>query len=271
MSKKDMTKIKTIAMAAIAAMMTASCSETDYMTFDTARNGVYFTKDTLNFSFGVTPIEVKTYTYRVPFRIMGTTATQPRSVKYSIDPALTTATQGVQYNIGEAVVMPDSINGFIPVEILRGGLEGTYATGYTKYRLHLVLEENDNFTPVLDSLSQQHLLSFDNAIEQPEWLNARGEKVWDVSTLGVWHPYKFIKMVEYFHALADILPETYKKMVDAYGENLEHIPYGDPYVYRTIFKKYIYAPMYEFFSDPANHDMITGAYPDFPFDFPSPY
>ena len=76
-----MTKIKTIAIAALAALMNASCSETDYMTFDTERNGVYFTKDTLNFSFGVTPIEVKTYTYRVPFRIMGTTATQPRSVK----------------------------------------------------------------------------------------------------------------------------------------------------------------------------------------------
>ena len=65
--------------------------------------------------------------------------------------------------------------------------------------------------------------------------------------------------------------ETYKKMAEAYGENLEHIPYGDPYVYRTIFKKYIYAPMYDFFSDPANHDMIVEAYPDFPFDFPNPY
>ena len=266
-----MTKIKTIAMAALAALMNASCSETDYMTFDTERNGVYFTKDTLNFSFGVTPIEVKTYTYRVPFRIMGTTATQPRSVKYSIDPALTIATQGVQYNIGEAVVQPDSINGYIPVEILRDGLEGTYATGYTKYRLHLILEENENFRPTLDSLSQHRILTFDNAIEQPEWLSAHGEKVWDTATLGVWHPYKFIKMVEYFHALADILPETYKKMVEAYGENLEHIPYGDPYVYRTIFKKYIYAPMYDFFSDPANHDMIVEAYPDFPFDFPNPY
>ena len=29
--------------------------------------------------------------------------------------------------------------------------------------------------------------------------------------------------------------------------------------------------MYDFFSDPANHDMIVEAYPDFPFDFPNPY
>jgi hypothetical protein len=78
-------------------------------------------------------------------------------------------------------------------------------------------------------------------------------------------------MVEYFHAIADVLPETYKKIVAAYGENLESIPYGDPYEYRTIFKKYIYLPMYNFFNDPANYDMIIENYPDFPFDFPNPY
>jgi hypothetical protein len=60
-------------------------------------------------------------------------------------------------------------------------------------------------------------------------------------------------------------------MVAAYGENLESIPYGDVYLYRTIFKKYVYLPMYEFFNDPANREMILANYPDFPFDFPNPY
>lgn len=46
-----MKKIKTIAMTALAAVAMMSCSETDYMTFDTANNGVYFTKDTLTYSF----------------------------------------------------------------------------------------------------------------------------------------------------------------------------------------------------------------------------
>ena len=248
-----MKKIKTIAMTALAAVAMMSCSETDYMTFDTANNGVYFTKDTLTYSFSVTPIEVKTYLYKVPFRIMGPTSKEPRTVKFAIDEAKSTAKVGVQYNIGEAVVQPDSINGYIPVEILREGLEGTYATGYTKYVLQLMLVENEYFKPTLDSASQCRTLTFDNAIEQPEWLSAHGDKVWDQSTLGVWHPLKFIKMVE------------------AYGENLEHIPYGDPYVYRTIFKKYIYEPMYDYFNDPANRDMILDAYPDFPFDFPNPY
>ena len=255
----------------VTAMTAVSCSETDYMTFDTARNGIYFTKDTLNYSFSVTPIEIKTHTYKIPFRIMGSTSSQPRTVAYTVVAEKTTAKQGVQYNIGEAVVEPDSINGYIPVEILRNGLEGTYATGYTRYTLHIELKSNDNFFPTLNAAAQSRTLTFDNAVEQPEWYSAHGDKVWDKATLGVWHPYTFIKMVEYFHAINDILPETYKKMVAAYGENLENIPYGDPYVFRSIFKKYIYQPMYEFFGDPANHDMIVTAYPDFPFDFPNPY
>ena len=263
--------IKKLTIALATATIAISCSETDYMTFDSADSGVYFTKDTLNYSFGVTPIEVKTYTYNVPFRIMGPTSKDKRTVKFSVDPKRTTAVAGKQYNIGDAVVLPDSINGYIPVEILRDGLEGTYSTGYTKYTLVLALEENNFFKPTLDSARQWRTLTFDNAIEQPEWYNAHGDKVWNTSQLGVWHPYKFIKMVEYFHAIGEILPETYRKMVEAYGENLEHIPYGDPYVYATIFKKYIYQPMYTFFNDPANHDMITDAYPDFPFDFPNPY
>ena len=132
----------------VTVMTAVSCSETDYMTFDTARNGIYFTKDTLNYSFSVTPIEIKTHTYKIPFRIMGSTSSQPRTVAYTVVAEKTTAKQGVQYNIGEAVVEPDSINGYIPVEILRNGLEGTYATGYTRYTLHIELKSNDNFVPM---------------------------------------------------------------------------------------------------------------------------
>ena len=169
----------------VTAMTAVSCSETDYMTFDTARNGIYFTKDTLNYSFSVTPIEIKTHTYKIPFRIMGSTSSQPRTVAYTVVAEKTTAKQGVQYNIGEAVVEPDSINGYIPVEILRNGLEGTYATGYTRYTLHIELKSNDNFVPTLNAAAQSRTLTFDNAVEQPEWYSAHGDKVWDKASLQV--------------------------------------------------------------------------------------
>ena len=253
------------------AALLASCEDDNYMKFDLDNSGVYFTKDTLNYSFSVTPVDVKTHTYNIPVQVMGTTSNVKRPIRYYIDPDSTIAEEGVQYTIGEACILPDSIVGYIPVTIYRDKLEGTYATGYTRYQLCVRLMPNDYFTPTLDSLHQVRIFRFDNSVDQPEWYNARGEKVWQTKYLGEWHPLKFIKMVEYFHAIKDIQPETYKKMVKLYGENLEHIEYGDPYQYRTVFMKYIYAPMYDYFSDPANKDYILSEFPDFPFDFPNPY
>lgn len=250
--------------------MFVACEETDYMKYDTSLNGVYFTKDTLNYSFGVMPVEIRSYEYKIPVRVMGGISSEARPVKYIIVDDSTTAVENVHYRIKESVIFPDSIDGHILVEILRDNLEGVYPD-YTRYKLGLQLQENNYFTPTLDAASQMRVLSFDNSIEQPDWLDWEGNKVWQEKYLGKWHPYKFIKMVEYFHAIENILPETYKDMVEAYGENLEHIPYGDPSDYRTIFVKYIYTPMYEFFNDEANRDMILSLYSDFIFDFPSPY
>lgn len=248
-----------------------SCEDTDYMTYDTSNNGIYFLSDTMQYSFSVTPIEQRTHLVKIPVRVMGGISDVARPINFEVITDTTTAEEGVQYRIGEAVVLPDSINGFIPVEILRDGLKGSNAEGYERYRLGLRLLSNDYFIPTLNVLNQKFVLNFDNSVEQPNWLSADGEKVWIERELGKWHPLKLIKMVEYFHALEEILPETYEKMVVAYGENLEHIPFGDPNLYRTIFRKYIYYPMYEYFSDPANRDMILAEFPDFPFDFPNPF
>ena len=248
-----------------------ACEETDYLKFDLSHSGLYFTKDTLSYSFGVTPVEIKRYTYNVPVRVMGGISNKKRTIGYAVRTDSTTAIEGLHYEIGEACIMPDSIDGIIPVTIFRENLEGNHTDGYKRYKLCLELVDNEHFSPTLDSLHQVRVLRFDNAVEQPQWYNAHGEKVWYESELGVWHPYKFIKMVEYFHGIEDILPETYAKMVIAYGENLEHIPLGSVYEYRTVFTKYIYYPMYQFFSDPANREYILSEYPDFPFDFPNPY
>ena len=249
----------------------ASCEE-NYLKFDTSYCGIYFTKDTLNYSFGVTPVEVTTHTYNIPVAIMGMPSKEARAFSYEIVPDSTEAIEGVHFTIGDAIILPDSTTGVIPVTIYRNELKGNYSQGYTRYKLCLQLVKDDIFTPTLDSLHQVRVFRFDNAVDQPAWYNAHGEKHWQEKYLGKWHPYKLIKMVEYYHAIETILPETYKKMVDLYGENLEHIPNGDPYQFRTIFVKYIYSPMYEFFNDPENYEMIKSQFPDFPFgDFPNPY
>ncbi len=249
----------------------ASCDDENYMRYDTAHSGIYFTGDTVRYSFGVTPIDIREHTIKVPVAIMGALSGSDRTFSYELVTADCVGEEGKQYVMGTPVVHADSTSGYIPITVLRDGLKGNYQDGYERYKLTLRLTASDTFVPTLDSASQVRVVMFDNAVEQPEWYNAMGEKVWSLSTLGKWHPYKFIKMVEYFHALENTLPETYKKMVALYGENLEHIEYGDPYQYRTVFKKYIYLPMYEHFNDPANEQMILAEYPDFPFDFPYPF
>ncbi len=253
----------------LAALSLAGCQETDYMTYDTSHNGVYFTQDSVFYSFGVSPINKKTHTVEIPVNIMGGVSKQPRDIAFRIVPFgelendTVAAVLGTHFNISEAVVDPDSIMGYISVEILRDNLEGSNSEGYKRYRLMLRLEQNEIFAPTLTSAEQSITLTFDNSIDRPEWLDYKGDKVWP-SVLGIWHPLKLIKMVEFYHAVADIKPETYRRMVAKFGENLESMPYGDPDPFRTIFLSYIYRPMYEYFSNPENFDFIFTEYPDFP-------
>lgn len=283
------TDIKTLSSVILAALLTISCSETDYMTYDSDSNGIYFSHDTLEYSFSVLHVDSTVHTILVPVNIMGTLSPEPRTFAFTIESQMPNdsiqkliyvpdnkeyvwAQKGVQYTVPSEVTIPaNSIEGVIPVTVNRSELKGNYAEGYVRYRIILRLAANENFTPTLSEKDQVRVVQFDNAVEQPAWYDAYGEKVWYKPELGEWHPYKLIKLVEYFHDVKNILPETYVKMVNLYGENLENVPYGDFHVYRTIFRKYIYSRMYDHFNDPANHDMILSLYPDFIFDFPDPF
>lgn len=271
------------------ALMTVSCAENSYLTYNPAENGIYFNRDTLEYSFSVLPVDSVTHIINVPVKLMGTLSDQPRTFTYRIETQMPSdsirkliyvpeskefvwAEKDVQYSVPDEVTIPaGAIGGVIPVKVYRQKLAGNYSDGYTHYRIVLRLTDNANFRPTLSEKDQVRVVQFDNAIEQPAWYDAYGDKVWYRKELGEWHPYKFIKLVEYFHDVREVLPETYVKMVALYGENLENVPYGDFHAYRTIFRKYIYARMYEHFNDPANRDMILSLYPDFIFDFPDPF
>lgn len=265
------------AMLSLAAiMLLAACQETEYLKFDMSHNGIYFTRDTLKYSFSVTPLDVNSHLFKVPVKVLGGLSGTEREVAYRVNPDSTTAVEGVHYTLGKAVILPDSIEGYIPVTILRDNLEGSYSEGYTSYSLCIELVKNNDFIPTLDSLSQVRVLRFDNAIDIPDWLDYKGEKIWRPGNphpqLGDWHPYTFIKLVEQFHTIKDIIPETYEKMVQYYGgENLENVPYASFYPYLPIIRKYVLVPLYEYFSNEANREEILALYPDYPFNFPDPY
>lgn len=267
----------------------ASCSESGYITYPPRENGIYFQRDTFIYSFSVTPVDTVTHTIEVPVQVMGSLSEQPRTFAYTIECQMPSdslqkliftpentdfvwAEEGVQYEVPTEVAIPaGATQGVLPITIHREQLAGSYYEGYQHYRFVVRLTANEHFAPTLSEKDQLRIIQFDNAIEQPAWYDAYGEKVWYKPELGEWHPYKLIKLVEYFHDVKDVLPETYIKMVDLYGENLENVPFGDFHVYRTIFRKYIYARMYEHFNNPANRDMILSLYPDFIFDFPDPF
>ena len=273
----------------LAVVMLASCTETGYITYSPDENGIYFQRDTFIYSFSVSPVDTVTHVINVPVNVMGTLSDQPRTFAYTIERQMPSdslqkliftpagddfvwAEEGVQYDVPATVTIPaGATQGMLPITIYRDQLEGSYYEGYQHYRLVIRLAAGDLFTPTLSEKDQLRIIQFDNAIDQPAWYDAYGEKVWYKPELGEWHPYKLIKLVEYFHDVKDILPETYVKMVALYGENLDNVPYGDFHVYRTIFRKYIYSRMYEHFNDPANRDMILALYPDFIFDFPDPF
>lgn len=269
---------KSIILSLIGVLCFASCSETEYLKFDASHNGVYFTQEKLKYSFSVTADSIRSYLFKMPIQILGRTSSVEREVAYSVTPDSTDAVEGLHYILGRAIIAPDSITGYIPVTILRDNLEGSYAEGYKTYRLYIELEENDNFTPTLDTLSQARLLQFDNAIDIPEWVDYKGDKIWRPGNphpdLGDWHPYTFIKLVEQFHTIQYVenMYETYQKMVAYYGgENLERVPYASFTPYTHIMRKYVLAPLYEYFSDEANKEEILKMYPDYPFNFPNPY
>lgn len=256
----------------------SSCLETEYLKYDTSHNGVYFTTDELKYSFSVTSDTINSYLFKMPIQIMGGLSDTEREVAYRVREDSTDAVEGIHYTLGKAVIAPDSLTGYIPITILRDHLEGSYAEGYTTYRLCIELAENANFTPTLDSLSQVRILRFDNAIDTPEWLDYKGDKIWRPGNphpdLGDWHPYTFIKLVEQFHTIKDVenMAETYKKMVAYYGgENLERVPYASFYPYKPIMIKYVLAPLYEYFSNEDNKEAILEMYDDYPFNFPNPY
>ena len=258
-------------LALVAVLLLVSCSQENYMRYDSSYNGLYFTADSLTYSFSVTPVETRTHSIQIPVKMMGVLSDQDREIPFKVMADSTTAIEGKHYQVGSHVIKADSIYGNISIILLRDGLEGSYATGYTRYRLSLRLASNDYFVPTLQDGDQFYDLKFDNSIEQPSWLDYKGDKVWYVSNLGTWHPFTFIKLVEFFHSIEEIMPETYVNMVSLYGENLEHVPYGSFHDYSTIVRKYMLKPMYDYVQDPANHDYIYSLYPDYPFDFPDPY
>ena len=255
-------KIKINLLIGITVLFITGCSQNDYLVFDEDYSGIYFTEDSIHYSFSTMPIETRMYTQKIPVKIMGKPYDYDRIFSVEILPAKenTNPLKGLQYLLEEETlkIEADSITGNIPLIILRDGLEGDDETGYKRYEIRLKLVENNNFVPTLSETEQNVVVTFDNAIEKPSWYS---EDVW-LSKCGEWSPIKLIKIMEYFHTtLQENAPSTYQKMVGDIGENWENVTYGWPTDYNYTVKKYILIPCYEYFLTHPEHGIN---------DFPNP-
>lgn len=167
-------------------LLLASCKKSDYILFDKSFSGIYFQKDSIYYSFGVTPLDRTSYQLKVPVEIMGEPAKKDRNFEVVVDKEKSTAKEGVQYNLGsDLTIKADSINGYVPVTILRNNL------GNNDFKLYLKLKESGEFTPVNEKYKEV-LIHFNNKVERPNWKDWWGDPAWPTYRLGAWNPLTYI-------------------------------------------------------------------------------
>lgn len=234
-----------------------SCDEQDYKLFDSSRTGIYFTEDSVVYSFGVTALEVISHEMKLPVKIMGAPVKEDRSFKVEVVAEKTTAEAGVHYTLPtELVIKADSVNGVLPVTVLRENLE---SDKYWQVAFRLV--STDDFEPEAE-VESVSIASFNNIVEPPQWKDYWGDLTWPDYKLGVWDPVKWVKFMEYFRAMEQTAPATYKGMVDMYGPNLENVQYEWMSEYDYTVTKYILTPLYDFFE--VNPDLLESGKNDIP-------
>lgn len=230
-------------MLLLPAAIFSSCRKEKAEAFDKSFTGIYFETDSINYSFGVTPLDIEQYLLKVPVRIMGAPASSDRVFDAEVVAEKTTATQGVQYSIdGDLVIPKDSISGFIPVLIQRNSLADS------NYKVYFKLIEKNGFTPVTES-QKEAVIVFNNRVEPPTWKDWQGKPTWPSFYLGNWNPITYVKFIELFRALEQKAPETYKAMVTRYGPDLANVDFGWPYDYQNTMNKYVLIPLYQYFME----------------------
>lgn len=222
----------------------SSCEEGNLADTNNWKTGLYFQKDSITYSFGVTPIEVTEYTLKVPLRVMGNKSSEQRAFEIKINNDKTTAEKSVHYDLDNAfTVEKDSINAYLNLKIKRSALEGN-----NNYRVAINLVENQNFAPVNEKY-KSIVIYFNNRVDPPDWKDWQGKPTWPDFKLGKWNPLTYIKFIELFRNMEVTAPSTYKNMVAEFGKDLKNVQYGWPWDYDQSMTKYILIPLYQYFME----------------------
>ena len=220
----------------------SSCKENVFEP-ETYKSGLYFINDSTDYSFGITPLEVKSYELEIPVQIMGAPVSSDRQFQVVIVPENTTATEKVHFEIPtNLTIKADSVKGVLPLHILREPLGADF------YKVSFRIIENDEFEPINETMSKI-VVTFNNRIEQPNWLDWQNKKAWPTSKLGAWNPLVYVKFMELFTSMEEEAPNTYANMIQLYGGPLlPKFPGGWAWDYDATLTKYVLIPLYRYFA-----------------------
>jgi hypothetical protein len=162
-----------------------SCNKEEAIYYDNVGR-IYFSEEEILFSFGDKALNYTTHTINVPVKILGTSSSAQRVFKVRILTEKSTAQEGTHYNTlnQEFMVQADSINSFIPLEVLRSNIEGDIV-------LHVTLKilASDDFDLGVTELLETKI-SFNDFLEKPVWWS------WMGSSLGIYQQEKYQKYIE---------------------------------------------------------------------------
>lgn len=162
--------LKKIALIILIIMLN-SCDENEAVSYDNVER-IYFTEEEINFSFGDKGFSIQDTIIEFPVRVMGKPSSNVRTFQVEINEEETTAVSGLQFETfpEEFEVPADSINAFVPIKLLRSGIDPTDTNSLT---ISLEIIDGGDFVKgVKESLSGK--LTFNNFLEEPSWWEGFG-------------------------------------------------------------------------------------------------
>lgn len=215
-----MKRLYTLLNIIIILLLFASCEKKDDILYDNVAR-IYFPKDSINYSFGDKPFSVQKSIVDFPVKIMGVSTKTSRKFTVIIDEKNTTAESGTHYTElpSEFEVLADSVNAYIPIELLRAGIQGEEL-----FKISFIIVEGSDFkTGVKESLTAT--LTFNNYLEKPEWWG------WMEGSLGVYQQEKYQKYIEIHGSAIDksyvssnfiAVMKEFKKVKEYFDAHPEH-------------------------------------------------
>ncbi len=250
-------KIQIILTVCFVFLLFSKCSEGDFVYDSNQKHTIYFDKkekeaDVFNFSFVY--YSITDTVFNIPVRYIGVPQNEELTFKVKVvkDSLAPLAIEGEDYELVNVKFKPNEVLTNLQIKLNRSAhLQDT------TYGIFLKFEENENFKPMFGT--SYGLIVADGELPKPTWWSINKRKPQNMF-LGIYYPEKYRMFLDRFKAMEKKFPDFYKYATENYGEFLETIPEDADgkirnfyfYKYSAIWGRYIFKPVWEYFTDPEH-------------------